>query len=50
MQTGTLPSCTIVSRTKLIDKRGDFKFPIMNFPFICSKIPTGHTYGVYISQ
>ena len=32
-------------RTKLYDKRDDFNFPIVNFPFICSSIPA---YGVYI--
>ena len=37
-------------RTKLYDKRDDFNFPFMNFPFICSKIPAAPTYGVYISQ
>ena len=25
--------------TKLYDKRDDFKFPIVNFPYICSNIP-----------
>ena len=34
-------------RTKLYDKRDDFNFPIVNFPFICSNIPA---YGIYISQ
>jgi hypothetical protein len=37
-------------RTKLSDKRDDFNFPIVNFPFICSNIPTASSYGVYISQ
>ena len=37
-------------RTKLYDKREDFIFPIVNFPFICSSIPAAPTYGVYISQ
>ncbi len=37
-------------RTKLYDKRDDFNFPILNFPFICSNIPTGPAYWVYISQ
>jgi hypothetical protein len=37
-------------RTKLYDKRDDFNFPIVNFPFICSNIPAAPTYGVYISQ
>ena len=37
-------------RTKLYDKRGDFNFPIVNFPFICNNIPATPAYGVYISQ
>ena len=31
-------------------KIDDFNSPIVNCPFICSKIPTLPTYGVYISQ
>jgi hypothetical protein len=37
-------------RTKLYDKRDDFNFPIVNFPFICSYIPAAPAKGVYISQ
>jgi hypothetical protein len=37
-------------RTKLYDKRGDFNYPIVNFPFIRSNIPAAPAYGVYISQ
>ena len=37
-------------RTKPYDKRHDFNFPIVNFPFICSNITTTPAYGVYISQ
>ena len=37
-------------RTKHYDKRDDFNFPIVNFPFICSNIPAAPAYGVYISQ
>ena len=33
--------------TKLHDKRDDFNFPIVNFPFICSNIPAAPAYGVY---
>jgi hypothetical protein len=33
-------------RTKLYDKRDDFNFPIVNFPFICSNIPAAPAYGV----
>ena len=36
-------------RTKLYDKRDDFNFPIVNFPFICSNIPAACGYGVYLS-
>jgi hypothetical protein len=32
------------------DKRDDFNFPIVNFPFICCNIPAAPAYGVYISQ
>jgi hypothetical protein len=35
-------------RTKLYDKRNDFNFPIVNFPFICNNIPAAPVYGVYI--
>ena len=37
-------------RTKLYDKRDDFNFPIVNFPFICSNIAAEPAYGVFISQ
>ena len=36
--------------TKLYDKRDDFDFHIVNFPFLSSNIPPGPSYGVYISQ
>ena len=36
--------------TKLYDKRDDFNFPIVNFPFMDSNIPASPAYGVYISQ
>ena len=36
--------------TKLYDKRDDFNFEIINFPYITSNIPSGPAYGVYISQ
>ena len=36
-------------RTKLYDKRDDFNFPIVNFPFLCSNIPAVPAYGVFIS-
>jgi len=37
-------------KTKLYDKRDDFNFDIVNFPFLDSNIPLGPAYGVYISQ
>ena len=37
-------------RMKLYDKRDDFNFPIVKFPFICSNIPAAPAYGVNISQ
>ena len=37
-------------KTKLYDKRDDFSFPIVNFPFLSSNIPAAPAYGVYISQ
>ena len=36
--------------TKIYDKRDDFNFKIINFPNMCSNIPTSPAYGVYISQ
>ena len=37
-------------RTNIYDKRDDFNFKIINFPNMCSNIPTSPAYGVYISQ
>jgi hypothetical protein len=37
-------------KTKLYDKRDDFTFPIVKFPFISSNILASSAYGVYISQ
>jgi hypothetical protein len=37
-------------RMKLYDKRDDFNFPFVNFPFMCSNIPAAPAYGVYISH
>ena len=36
--------------TRLYDKHDDFDFHIVNFPFLSSNIPSGPSYGVYISQ
>ena len=36
--------------TRLYDKRDDFDFHIVNFPYFSSNIPSDPSYGVYISQ
>ena len=36
--------------TTLYDKRDDFNFAIVNFPFLCSNVPLSPAYGVYVSQ
>jgi hypothetical protein len=35
--------------TQLYDKRDDFNFAIVNFPYTCSNIPLLPAYGGYIS-
>ena len=35
--------------TGLYDKRDDFDFHIVNFPFLSSNMPSGPSYGLYIS-
>ena len=37
-------------RSKHYDKRDDFNFPIVNFPFLCSNIPASSAYGIYLSH
>ena len=36
--------------TRLYDKRDDFNFPIVNFPFLSSNILSAPAYGIYVSQ
>ena len=36
--------------TEVYNKRHNFNFNIVNYPFMCSNIPTRPTYGVYSSQ
>ena len=36
--------------TKIYDKRDDFNFDIVNFPFLEGDVPQRPSYGVYISQ
>ena len=37
-------------KCKIYDKRDDFDFDIMNFPFQYGDVPRSRSYGVYISQ
>ena len=36
--------------TKIYDKRDDFDFDIVNFPFLDGDVPRCTSYGIYISQ
>ena len=36
--------------SKIYDKRDDFDFDIVNFPFLDDDVPSRPSYGVYISQ
>ena len=36
--------------TKIYDKRDDFDFKIVNFPFLDGDVPCSTSYGIYISQ
>ena len=36
--------------TKIYDKRDDFEFEIVNFPFLDGDVPRSTSYGIYISQ
>ena len=37
-------------KTKIFDKRDDFDFVIVNFPFLDGAVPRSKSCGVYISQ
>ena len=37
-------------KTKIYNKRDDFDFDIVNFPFLDGDVPRSTSYGVYISQ
>ena len=39
-----------IYKTKIYDKRDDFDFDIVNFPFLDGDVPRRSSYGVYISQ
>ena len=42
--------CNDKLNTKIYDKRDDFSFPIVNYPFLDGDSPLAPSYGVYISQ
>ena len=42
--------CDNKLNTKIYDKRDDFSFPIVNYPFLDGDVPWAPSYGVYISQ
>ena len=50
MGTNCAPSLTDLFLHTYDNKRVDFTFPIVNFPFICINITTSQAYRVYISQ
>ena len=37
-------------KTKIYDKRDDFDFDVVNFPFLDGYVPRSASYGGYISQ
>ena len=39
-----------IASSKNYDKRDDFNFEIVNFPFLDGDVPHSPSYGVYISQ
>ena len=44
----SISNCTV--STKIYDKRDDFEFDIVNFPFLDGDVSRRTSYGVYISQ
>ena len=45
-----LPISNDIVFTKIYDKRDDFDFEIVNFPFLDGDVPRSTSYGFYISQ
>ena len=39
-----------ILKSKVYDKRDDFNFDIVNYPYISSNIPINPAYGVYVSR
>ena len=48
--TGTCRKTNGIVSSKMYDKRDDFNFEIVNFPFLDGDVPHFPFYGVYISQ
>ena len=44
------PNRKVLLRLYFFDKRDDFDFDIVNFPFVDGDVPRSTSYGVYISQ
>ena len=42
--------CLFLAASKIYDKRDDFDFDIVNFPFLYGDVPRRPSYGIYISQ
>ena len=40
----------MVDSTHDDDKRDDFDFPVVNYPYLSSNIPESPAYGVFVSQ
>ena len=45
-----LPISVCFVTTKIYDKRGDFDFEIVNFPFLDDDLPRSISYGFHISE
>ena len=45
-----LPISNDIVSTKINDKRDDFDFEIVNFPFLDGDVPRSTSFGVYISR
>ena len=40
----------VIVSTKIYDKRDDFNFEIVNFPFLDDNVPCSTSYGIYTFQ
>ena len=48
LKTSDLTISNDIISTKIYDKRDDFDFEIVNFPFLDGDVPRSTSYGVYI--